>query len=137
MHGHHDRLVPRLLPVGRTARSLLVLFALLASEFFSTLPSLLDVGHTFLIVHLGLFPRAQDLVFREEGVFRGGRHVVARLLFGLERSEFTFDGGTATGLHGLGGGLDPEVVEQREVGRGQDLQRKRIVINSLDFSKLS
>lgn len=122
LYGHHDWLVPGLLPVGGTARIRTLLLSLHGSELFSALSTLLDRGHSLLVILFCLLARSHDFVFRQERRVIG---VIMALLLRFKGREFPFCGGTSPLFSSLLCGLDLELVEQRKVGRSQDLRGRR------------
>lgn len=60
---HHNRLIPCLLPVSRTARSGLILLALHGSELLASFSTFLNGGNTLGVVCFRLLARAQDVHF--------------------------------------------------------------------------
>lgn len=118
---HHDRFVPRLLSIRRTARRLLLLLALERTVLFAALTAFFDGRDTLGVVCLSLFARAQDVVF---GYERVSRTIVSRGLFGsFESGEFPFSLGATPVFDYLFRSFDPEIVEQREIRRRQNLSR--------------
>lgn len=59
---HHNRLVPRLFPVRRTAGRTLILFAFMRTKLVPSFPAFLNRGHTFSIVGFGFLTRTKDIV---------------------------------------------------------------------------
>lgn len=127
LQGHHDGLVPRLLPVGRTARCLLSLLALEASKLVSTLSTSLDTLHSLLVVGLDLLLRAQNLGLGEESVGVVGALDV--LLGRLESCQFALGRSGRSGVDQVFGGLQAELVEQSKVGRREDLRSALVCLS--------
>lgn len=103
-HDHHNRLIPLLLPIRRTARLRLILLALQRPILLPPLPTLLDRRHPLLVVLLRFLTRPKDIVLGDESV--GGTVLRIQDLFaGFEGGEFAFGGGAAAGLNSFFGGL--------------------------------
>jgi hypothetical protein len=119
LQGHHDRLIPSLLPVCRTARCLLSLLSLERSKLLSTLSTLFDTLHPLFVICLCLFPRSQDLLFSEEAVGVVGPFDV--FLGSFKSCEFTFGGSRRGGIDEFLGCLESKVVEESKVRRCENL----------------
>ena len=65
---HHDWFVPRLFPVGRTARRGLLLFALNGTELLPPLASFLNGGYALSVIRFRLLAGPEDIIFRDEGL---------------------------------------------------------------------
>ena len=108
-HDHHDGLIARLFAVRRAARRLFPPFALHRAELFSALTTSRYRCHALLVVCLGLFSRAENIVLRDEsrraGVVRAAAAGGLVLFVGFEGGELPLCSGTAPVFDGLAGGL--------------------------------
>ena len=62
-HNHHNRLIPRLLPIRTRARRLLLLLALQTAELLAPLAALGDRRQTLFVVGFLPFSRTEDVLF--------------------------------------------------------------------------